>query len=141
MTDVTERQSIRVGYELTAPPEKVWRALVEPSLLERRLMPNDIFPPVGHRFTFRTQPAPEFDGIVHCEVIDEEPTVRIVYTWKGGTLQTVVTWRLEPTPTGTTWLSLVHEGFKPEDRFTYELLEDGWRKKVAGSLEQLTSSL
>jgi uncharacterized protein YndB with AHSA1/START domain len=141
MTDVSERRAIRVSYELTAPPEKVWRALTDPTLLERWLMPNDIAPIVGHRFTFRTHPAPGFDGIVHCEIIEVDPPMRLVYSWRGGPIDTVVTWSLEKQPDGGTRLLLVQDGFRPEDGLTYQLLEKGWREKTAGSLEKLASSL
>jgi len=33
------------------------------------LMPNDFQPRLGHKFQFRTKPAPGFDGIVNCEVV------------------------------------------------------------------------
>ena len=37
--------------------ERVWRAL------------TDFQPRLGHKFQFRTKPAPGFDGIVNCEVV------------------------------------------------------------------------
>ncbi|MFB6393843.1 SRPBCC domain-containing protein [Polymorphospora lycopeni] len=42
---------------LSHPPEKVWRALTDPDLVAAWLMPNTFEPRVGHRFTFRTDPA------------------------------------------------------------------------------------
>ncbi|MEQ4718480.1 SRPBCC domain-containing protein [Nonomuraea sp. B19D2] len=43
----------------------MWRALTEPELVARWLMPNDFKPQVGHRFTFTTEPKPQvgFDRI------------------------------------------------------------------------------
>jgi uncharacterized protein YndB with AHSA1/START domain len=35
------------------PPEKIWRALTEGSLMELWLMKNDFQPVVGYRFTLR----------------------------------------------------------------------------------------
>lgn len=58
----SEKRAIVVEYQLSAPPRKVWRALTEAKLLESWLMPNDIQPEVGHRFTFRTAPAPDLTG-------------------------------------------------------------------------------
>lgn len=136
-----ERRAIRVNYELNAPREKVWQAITERALLERWLMPNDIVPIVGHRFTFRTQPAPGFDGIVRCEIVAADAPERLVYTWKGGPLETIVTWTLEKKEGGGTRLSLVHDGFRPEDGFTYQILEKGWREKAAASLTQVITSL
>lgn len=65
-------QSIVVEYDLPQPPEKVWRVLTEPELLSSWLMANDIRAVVGHKFTFRAQPMPHWDGIVHCEVMEVE---------------------------------------------------------------------
>ena len=55
--------SIRVETIYAAPIGAVWRALTDPEELASWLMPNDFQPVVGHQFTFRTHPAPGFDGI------------------------------------------------------------------------------
>src|SRR5262249_37620569 len=65
----TGERAIRLDEFLAHPPARVWRALTDPDLLARWLMPNDFRPAAGHRFTFRTDPRPGFDGIVHCEVL------------------------------------------------------------------------
>jgi uncharacterized protein YndB with AHSA1/START domain len=141
MTDTGDLRAIAIKYELSVPPEKVWRALTEPALLQRWLMPNDIVPIVGHQFTFRTQPAPGFDGVVHCEIVEADAPKRLVYTWKGGQIDTVVTWILEAKVDGGTRLSLVQDGFRPEDGFTHQMLETGWREKAATQLQQVVASL
>jgi uncharacterized protein YndB with AHSA1/START domain len=104
-------------------------------------MPNDIAPIVGHSFTFRTDPAPGFDGLVHCQVEVAQAPSRLVYSWRGGPIDTIVTWTLTRTSKGGTHLHLHHDGFGPEHGFTYDLLARGWREKAAGPLEQITSSL
>ncbi|WBL80626.1 SRPBCC domain-containing protein [Bradyrhizobium xenonodulans] len=144
MRDEDKREDMRaiiVDYRLSAPPRKVWRALTEPQLLATWLMPNDIKPEVGHRFTFRTTPAPGFNGIVQCEVLKVEPNSRFVYSWRGGPLDTTVTWTLQPSSTGGADLRLEHAGFGPEHGTTYDMLSDGWRKKAAEALERISSSL
>jgi uncharacterized protein YndB with AHSA1/START domain len=141
MTDLAKHRAIKVNYELTASRQKVWRALTEPEFLERWLMPNDIAPRVGHRFTFRTQPAPGFDGLIHCEILEAVAPERLVYSWRGGPINTTVIWTLLEGPGGGTQLSLIQEGFLPEDGFTYEMLEKGWRDKASGPLERLAASL
>jgi uncharacterized protein YndB with AHSA1/START domain len=141
MTETSEPRAIRIEYALHAPRDKVWRALTEPALLARWLMPNDIAPVVGHRFTFQTQPAPGFDGIVRCEVLEADRPRRLVYTWCGGAIETVVHWTLEEKAGGGTLLTLVHDGFRPEDGFTWQMLEKGWREKTAAPLEQVAASL
>lgn len=136
-----DKRAIIVDYQLSGPPRKVWRALTDPQVLGSWLMANDIKPEVGHRFTFRTTPAPGFDGVVQCEVLKIEPDSRLVYSWRGGPLDTIVTWTLRPSSTGGTDLRLEHAGFGPEHDMTYNMLSEGWRKKASDSLERVSSSL
>lgn len=93
------------------PPERVWRALTEPEALARWLMENDFEPRVGHRFQFRTDPAPGFDGIVDCEVLAVEPPTYLSYTWTGGPIDTVLSFELEPIAEGTR-LHVEQRGFE-----------------------------
>ena len=46
----TETLSVVVEREMPYPPEKIWRALTQPHLIEEWLMKNDFSPIVGHRF-------------------------------------------------------------------------------------------
>ena len=46
----TETRSVVVEREIPYPPEKIWRALTQPHLIEEWLMKNDFKPVVGHRF-------------------------------------------------------------------------------------------
>ncbi len=93
------------------PRERVWRALTDSAALAEWLMPNDFEPTVGHRFTFRTDPAPGFDGIVHCEVLELAPPERLRFTWRGGPLDTVVTFDLAAVGDGTR-LTMTQDGFR-----------------------------
>lgn len=111
--------SIVTECDLAEPPEKVWRALTIPDLLAAWLMPNDIRPEVGGRFTFRGKPE-SGDGTIECEVLAVEPNRLLRYSWRGGaaerdaggrTLDTVVTFVLTETVTGGTHLRVVHSGF------------------------------
>ena len=49
----TETRSVVVEREVPFPPEKIWRALTQPHLIEEWLMKNDFKPVVGHRFNLR----------------------------------------------------------------------------------------
>jgi len=102
--------------DLDEPPEKVWRALTDPRLLARWLMPNDIRAEVGRRFTLRA--GPEAGGDIACEVLAVEPHRLLRVSWRAGepdgrtrTLDTVVTFELSRTTTGGTHLRVVHSGF------------------------------
>lgn len=135
---------IAVDQFLAHPPEKVWRALTDAELLARWLMPNDLKPIVGHRFTFRTEPRPRqgFDGIVHCEVLAVEPRRLLRIAWRGGRLDTTVTWTLTPEGRGTRLL-LEHAGFDPDDpiqRQAFTIMGGGWRSHVPAALARLLAA-
>src|SRR5262249_6047022 len=49
-----EARSVVVEREIPHPPEKVWRALTQPHLIEEWLMKNDFKPAVGHRFKLQS---------------------------------------------------------------------------------------
>jgi uncharacterized protein YndB with AHSA1/START domain len=102
---------LRLEREYPHPPAKVWRALTDPELISRWLMETDFEPIVGHRFTLRTDPAPGFDGVVHGVVLAIDEPRRIEFSWKGGPIDTVVTWELVPTDTGTR-LVVTQRGFE-----------------------------
>jgi uncharacterized protein YndB with AHSA1/START domain len=123
-------ESIEVDYTLSHPPQEVWRLLTEPNLLAMWLMPNDIAPVVGHKFSFRMKPMGDWDGISDCEVLECEPYTRFAYSWKGGPehsrLDTICSWILTPTASGGTLLHLSHYGFEPS-MFAYQAMSQGWR--------------
>jgi uncharacterized protein YndB with AHSA1/START domain len=93
------------------PPGQVWEALTSSDALAAWLMPNDFKPVAGHRFTFRAKPAPGFDGIVHCEVLELDPPDRMVWSWAGGNIDTTVTFTLRPAGPDGTRLRLRQVGF------------------------------
>jgi uncharacterized protein YndB with AHSA1/START domain len=110
--------------------EHVWRAITNSEAMSRWLMPNDFEPVVGHRFQFRTKAAPGFDGIVNCEVLEVLPPERLVYTWKGGGVDTVLTWTLQEAREGTRLL-LDHTGFAGlRGLMVSRILGSGWRSKI-----------
>ena len=122
---------IRKSIVYAAPIDRVWHALTDAETLGRWLMPNDIEPVVGHRFTFRTTPSPGFDGIVSCQVtIANEPT-RLAYSWQSGDVDTLVTWELEALDEATTRLTLEHTGFRGfQQVFVRTILTLGWKRKL-----------
>ena len=68
----TETLSVVVEREVPFPPEKIWRALTQPHLIEEWLMKNDFKPVADHRFNFRGD-----WGAVDCQVLTvERPRVR-----------------------------------------------------------------
>jgi uncharacterized protein YndB with AHSA1/START domain len=142
---VTDARSVRVDEFLAHPPARVWRALTDPALLAKWLMPNDFRPLVGHEFTFLTEPRPNtgFDGVVHCRVLDVEPERLLRISWRGGSLDTTVEWRLVPEGRGTRLL-LTHDGFDPDDpaqQLALRMMGGGWRSSVMAALRAALAGL
>src|SRR5271165_771178 len=109
-TTATETLSVIVEREVAFPPEKIWRALTEPQLIEEWLMKNDFKPVVGHRFDLRAD-----WGAVGCQVTTVEPNRTLSYTWVAYGLESVVTWTLSPTATGT-HLRMEQSGFRADQQ-------------------------
>jgi uncharacterized protein YndB with AHSA1/START domain len=82
-------------------PAEVWQALTDPAAIGEWLMPNDFVARLGHEFTLRGTPVPGWDGVVHCVVTELDPPRRMVWSWRSGKVDTVVSFDLEQTPTGT----------------------------------------
>ena len=120
------RDTLSLEFELPHPPEKVWRALTDPALLAEWLLPVvDLHLEPGAAFTFRTQPYPGWDGTVSCRFVEIEPQRKLSYTWSVPFLDTVVTFTLAPTASGTR-LSLVQSGFTPEQKREFGGARYGW---------------
>lgn len=127
----SETQSVVVERDIPHPPEKVWRALTQPHLITEWLMKNDFEPRVDHRFTFR-----EDWGTVACKVLTVEANKTLAYTWGAFGLESVVTWTLTPSSTGT-HLRMEHAGFRlPEQRQAYQGAKLGWQRFIT-NLEQV----
>ena len=131
---VTEARSVVVERELPFPPEKIWRALTQPHLIEEWLMKNDFTPVVGHRFDFRAD-----WGSVECRVLAVEPNKTLSYTWGAYGLASVVTWTLTPTSTGT-HLRMEQSGFRPDQKQAFGGAHAGWRQFFA-QLDELLERL
>ena len=125
-----ETRSVVVERELPFPPEKIWRALTQPHLIEEWLMQNDFKPVVDHRFNLRAD-----WGAVDCQVLAVEPNKTLSYTWGAYGLASVVTWTLTPTSTGT-HLRMEQLGFRPDQQQAYQGARFGWPRFFA-NLEQV----
>ena len=130
MTDpATETLAVVVEREFSFPPEKLWRALTQPHLIEEWLMKNDFKPAVGHHFNLRG----EWGGVLDCEVLAIEPNKALSYTWNFAhddaayDLKSVVTFTLTPTNTGT-HLRVEQSGFRRDQPKAFGGAKFGWQK-------------
>jgi uncharacterized protein YndB with AHSA1/START domain len=132
-----ETRSVVVEREFAFPPEKLWRALTQPHLMEEWLMKNDFKPAVGHSFKL----SGEWGGVLDCKVLAVEPNRTLSYTWDHAhddaayNLKSVVTFTLTPTDSGTL-LRVEQSGFGPQQKQAYGGAHVGWKNFLA-NLEQL----
>jgi uncharacterized protein YndB with AHSA1/START domain len=136
-----ETRSVVVEREIPHPPDKIWRALTQPQLIEEWLMKNDFAPVVGHRFNLRG----DWGGVLDCEVLAVEPSKTLSYTWNFAhddaayNLQSVVTFTLTPTSTGTR-LRMEQSGFRPDQKRALGGAKGGWQQFFA-RLEQVAARI
>ncbi|MDL2410699.1 SRPBCC domain-containing protein [Rhizobium calliandrae] len=126
----TETRSVIVEREIPYPPEKIWRALTQPHLIEDWLMKNDFKPVADHRFSLRAD-----WGSVDCQVLAIEALKSLSYTWAAYGLESIVTWTLTPTSRGT-HLRMEQAGFRPDQEKAYQGAKYGWQQFFT-NLEQV----
>jgi uncharacterized protein YndB with AHSA1/START domain len=129
-TTATETLSVVVERELSHAPEKIWRALTQPHLIQEWLMKSDFQPVADHRFSFRDD-----WGSVDCKVLEIDPPKTLSYTWEAMGLESIVTWTLTAIGKGT-MLRMEQAGFRPDQQQAYQGAQYGWKKFFA-SLEQV----
>ena len=138
-------RTLVLEQEMAHPAEKVWRALTQGPLLEAWLMKNDFEPVVGHKFHFRAEPMPQWNGVTACEVLAVEPPHRLAYSWNAtgdqaeNGLKTVVTWTLTPTAAGVV-VRMEQAGFREEENWNLQGAEYGWKRMLA-ALDQFVAGL
>ncbi len=127
-TAPSQTDAISFEFDLKHSPKKVWRALTDPVLLTEWLLPVvDLKLEPGASFKLQTDPHPGWDGTVNCRILESDPPTKLTYTWVvGDFLDTVVTFTLTPTESGTR-LSLVQSGFKPDQKQNFGGARYGWR--------------
>ena len=135
---MTEPGVIRLSQGITHPPAKVWSALTDPEILAKWWAAGDVKAVVGHRFTLDMGPW----GQPPCEVLEVENERLLSYSFAPGTLDTTITWRLEPEGSGVR-LHLEQSGFdldSPLGQMAFDGLANGWPKvleRLAPAIESL----
>ncbi len=137
----TKTRSVIVEREFPFPPEKLWRALTQPHLIEEWLMKNDFKPVVGHSFNLTGG----WGGVLDCEVLTVEPNKALSYTWNFAhedpayNLSSVVTFTLTPTSTGV-HLRMEQSGFRPNQKQAFGGANQGWQGFLV-NLDQLLARM
>ena len=123
----TDIRSVVIEREFAFPPDRLWRALTQPYLMEVWLMKNDFAPVIGHRFNLRG----DWGGVLDCEVLTLEPNRVLAYRWDFAhddpafNLESVVTFTLTPTDGGT-HLRMEQAGFRPDQKQAAGGARHGW---------------
>lgn len=130
----SETLSVVVERDIAHPPEKIWRALTQPHLLEEWLMKNQFKPVVDHRFNLSAD-----WGTVDCQVQSVEVNRTLSYTWDTKDLRSVVVWTLTPTSRGTL-LRMEQSGFRRDQQPYYRGATVGWPRFLDG-LEQVLARM
>ncbi len=138
---MTDSHEIVVDEVFPHTLDVVWKTLTRPGMMGRwlKMEPTGFAPTVGTRFTYQTTPAGEWDGVIHCQVLEVIPNERLAYAWKGGhegnvgygsRLDTVVTFVLSAVDNGTR-LRVVHSGFAlPKNETAFRNMSEGWKVVV-----------
>ena len=127
MSDPAETRTLVIERVFTHPPEKLWRALTESPLIAQWLMKNDFEPVTGRKFQLRTEPMPQWDGVIDCEVLVVDPLKQLSYKWNALGLDSVVVFTLTPAEGGT-HLRMEHSGFRADQQQAFGGAKYGWQK-------------
>jgi len=91
-------QDLTLDVAIDEPPQKLWRALTEPDLVERWLAPVDT-------------KMPDQQNGRSCELISAEPNRSATYIWRDPEAgASVVTFAISERSDGLSRLSIVHTG-------------------------------
>lgn len=136
-----QTESIAFDFDLRHAPAKVWRALTDPVLLTQWLLPIvELHLEPGAAFTFKAPPQPGWDGVVNCRYVEIEAQRKLSWTWVVGDIDTVVTFTLTPTESGT-HVALVQSGFKAHQKQNFGGARYGWKMmgpKLVELLEKIS---
>jgi uncharacterized protein YndB with AHSA1/START domain len=122
MSGTTQETEVRIERSISAPPERVYRAWLDPELISRWMAPGDlrvsdvqVEERVGGRYRVSQADADGERGGFDCELAELVPNERIAFRWgffgPEGIEQydSLLTVSFREAPGGTTSLLLVHE--------------------------------
>lgn len=113
------------------PPEKVWRALTDPTALGQWLMETNFAPEVGRKFTMWCNDGEGGTDTYVCTLLEYNPPNRMLWSWvlDGSQHQgdTFVEFKVVPVASGTK-VTITHTGDR--DPETIEKFKGGWQYKL-----------
>ncbi len=130
-----DTHSVVIEKTFPHPPEKLWRAMTDSTLLTQWLLRNDFQPEIGREFKFQNEPVTGWDGVIDCKVLVIERPIRISYSWRAFGLDSTVEFTLTSVEGGTR-LRMEHSGFRSDQGAAYQGAHHGWQKFLS-NLEQV----
>jgi uncharacterized protein YndB with AHSA1/START domain len=128
-----ELRTVIVERDIAQPPEKIWRALTQPHLIEEWLkMKPDFSAEIDRPYKMTAE-----WGAVEGRVLESEPYTTLSYTWSAFGLESVVTYTLTPTPRGTL-LRVEQAGFPTTMEYAYQGAKQAWPEYLA-AIEELAA--
>ena len=94
----------------------------------------------GDASEFAAPQQPGCDGAVACQFLEIEPERKLSWSWVVADIDTVVTFTLTPTTSGTC-LTLVQSGFRPDQKQNFGGARYGWNMMGAKLVTLLGRSL
>ncbi len=119
-----DKTAVRIERTIRAPPERVFRAFIDPELMQHWMTPGDfridrvsVDPKVGGRISISHSLKGVSYGGYEGEFVKIVPNREFVYRWafvgtepeKGEYFDSLVTVTLRPVPGGKTLVTVVHE--------------------------------
>lgn len=120
----TETKTLIIEREFHHSPQKIWRALTTPYLLQEWIMKSDFAPVEQMKFKFIND---RFN--VECENLEIIEFEKLTYSWCALGLESVVSWTLTPTQNGTI-LRLEQSGFRTDQKQAYGGAKFGWNRNL-----------
>ena len=135
-------EPIEKKVTVNASVNRVWQAITNPREIEKwMLMVTDFTAEVEKKFTFRSEPTENWDGIFNCKVQEVVENKKLVYTWNTGFINadTVVTIELKQKGNKTE-LTLIHSGWEKlatNQEQTKNSHSEGWDLRFVQKLKEL----
>jgi uncharacterized protein YndB with AHSA1/START domain len=129
--------TITKTHQFDSPIAKVWEAITVADKISDWFIKADFKAEKGYKYTFTHQ-----QTIITGEVLKARPVYDLVYTWIVGNtnVQTIVSWKLEETETGTL-LTLEHSGISKYPTDTAIAMFDSFKTGWSNCITNLHSYL
>ena len=135
-------ENIEKKITINVPVARVWKALTNADELGNwMLMPTTFKPEIGNQFLFQADANENWDGKIHCKILEIETNKKLAFTWNSQMInaETLVTIHLKDLNEKTE-LTLIHSGWEKLPANAEQMKQahnEGWNLRIAEKLPQL----